>query len=142
MVFYPISIENRRYDPSKLDDIIWAMEVVGLIVSRDELERRRRKLRGELARAVEELKLMGAERIVLIGSMADGDIGPCSDIDLVVVMQTEERFLDRLKEAYGRIRPSVAMDILIYSPDEIDEMYESSAFLCHVLEKGRVLYAA
>lgn len=85
---------------------------------------------------------MGAERIILIGSMADGDIGPCSDIDLVVVMQTEERFLDRLKEAYGRIRPAVAMDILIYSPHEIDAMRGSSAFLCHALENGRVLYAA
>ncbi len=85
---------------------------------------------------------MGAERIILIGSMADGDTGPCSDIDLIVVMQTEERFLDRLKKVYGRINPTVAMDILVYSPDEIEELYETSSFLSHALEKGRVLYAA
>jgi len=54
----------------------------------------------------------GAERIILIGSMAEGDIGPFSDIDLLVVMPLQARFLDRLKEAYGRIQPAVAMDII------------------------------
>jgi hypothetical protein len=52
------------------------------------------------------------------------------------------RFLDRLKAAYGRIQPSVAMDILIYSPDELDDLCETSALVSHALEKGRVLYAA
>ena len=122
--------------------MIEAVEVMWLIVEREKLNRRRQKMEGELARAVDELKRMGAERIVPIGSMAEGDIGPCSDIDLVVVMQTDKRFLDRLKEAYGRIRPSVAMDILVYSPQEMDELRETNAFVMHALEKGRVLYAA
>lgn len=113
-----------------------------MIIKREELEKRYEKLRRELARAVEELKEMGAERIILIGSLAEGDIGPFSDIDLVVVMRTQERFLDRLKTAYGRIQPSVAMDILIYSPDELDELRETNAFINHALGKGRVLYAA
>ncbi len=116
--------------------------MVWLIVTREALNKRRQKMESELARAVDELKRMGAERIVLTGSMAEGDIGPCSDIDLIVVMQTDKRFLDRLKEAYGRIKPSVAMDILIYSPHEMDELRETSAFVMHALAKGRVLYAA
>jgi len=123
-------------------DIIEPVEVVGLIVKHEELEKRREKLQRELARAVDELRKMGAERIILVGSMAEGDIGPFSDIDLVVVMRTKERFLDRLKAAYEKIQPSVAMDILIYSPDELDDLRETSAFVIHALEKGRVLYAA
>ena len=113
-----------------------------MIVKHEELEKRREKLQRELARAVDELRKMGAERIILVGSMAEGDIGPFSDIDLVVVMRTKERFLDRLKAAYGKIQPSVAMDILIYSPDELDDLCETSALVSHALEKGRVLYAA
>ncbi len=113
-----------------------------MIISREELEKRRLKLQRELTRAVDELKRMGAERIILVGSMAEGDVGPFSDIDLVVIMRTQERFLDRLKLAYGRIKPSVAMDILIYSPDEVDELRKTSAFLAHALEKGKTLYAA
>lgn len=113
-----------------------------MIITRGELEKRRRKLEKELERAVNELKRMGAERIILIGSMAKVEIGPFSDIDLLVVMPTQARFLDRLKEACGRIQPAVAMDILIYSPQEFDELHESSAFISHAVETGRVLYAA
>jgi predicted nucleotidyltransferase len=123
-------------------DIIKATEVVGLLIAHEELEKRRHKLEKELARAVDELKRMGAERIILIGSMAEGNTGPFSDIDLMVVMPTQARFLDRLKDAYGRIQPTVAMDILIYSPQELDELREGSAFVSHALATGRVLYAA
>jgi predicted nucleotidyltransferase len=128
--------------PTSSDDIIEATEVVGLLIAREELEKRRHKLEKELDRAVDELKRMGVERIILIGSMAEGDIGPFSDIDLMVVMRTQARFLDRLKDAYSRIQPTVAMDILIYSPQELDELREDSAFVSHALATGRVLYAA
>jgi predicted nucleotidyltransferase len=113
-----------------------------LIVSREELENRRRKLERELDKAVDELKRMGAERIVLIGSMQEGSIGPFSDIDLVVIMRSDKRFLDRLKDVYSRIQPSVAMDILVYSPQEAEALSETSSFLGYALEKGKVIYAA
>lgn len=113
-----------------------------MIVKQEQLEKRRQKLERELARAVDELKAMGAERIILVGSMAEGAIGPLSDIDLVVVMRTGLRFLDRLKEAYGKIKPAVGMDILVYTPDELEEMRNKNPFLAHALVRGRVLYAA
>ena len=113
-----------------------------MMIGPEAIEKRRRKLRSELERAVSELKDMGAERIVLVGSMADGDTGPFSDIDLLVVMRTHEPFLDRLRAAYERILPRVAMDILIYTPEELEEMWASSSFIRHALRKGKVLHAA
>jgi len=113
-----------------------------LLMDRKALEKRREKLEKELERAVEELKSMGVERIILIGSLAREDGSPLSDIDLVAVMQTEERFLDRLKDAYSRIKPKVALDLLIYTPEEFAEMSEQSPFLIHALKEGRILYAA
>jgi len=113
-----------------------------LLMDRNALEKRRAKLERELERAVEELKSMGAERVILIGSLAREDGSPLSDIDLVAVMRSEERFLDRLKVAYGRIMPKVAMDLLIYTPEEFAEMSKQSPFLIHALKAGRVLYAA
>lgn len=113
-----------------------------MILDKGVLEKRRLKLEAELERAVSELKDMGAERIILIGSLADGTLSPLSDMDLVAVMQVEERFLDRIKMAYQRIKPSVAMDLLIYTPEEFDEMKEKSPFLIHALKKGKLLHAA
>ncbi len=113
-----------------------------LIMGEEVLERRRRLLSRELSRAVEELRRMGAEKVILIGSMAEGRIGPFSDIDLMVVLRTDKRFLDRLKDVYGRIRPRVAMDILVYTPEELEEMERISPFIRHAMGKGKVLYAA
>ena len=113
-----------------------------MIPDNDVLEKRKRKLRDELTRAVEELKRMGAERVILIGSMALDALSPFSDIDLIVVMQAQERFLDRLKTAYGKIQPAVAMDLLIYTPQEFEEMSSTRPFLIHALKESKVLYAA
>jgi len=113
-----------------------------LIIGQESIEKRRRKLQCELERAVAELKGMGAERIVLVGSMADGSIGPFSDVDLLVVMRTQEPFLQRLRAAYERILPRVAMDILIYTPEELENLQTFSPFMRHALRKGRVLHAA
>jgi predicted nucleotidyltransferase len=113
-----------------------------LLPEREALKNRLERRDSELQRAVEILRRMGAERIVLIGSMAQDARNPYGDIDLVVVMQSEERFLDRLKTVYGRIQPSVAMDILVYTPDEFREMSQTSPFLFHALKGGKVLYAA
>ncbi len=68
--------------------------------------------------------------------------GPLSDIDLIVVMQTQERFLDRLKRAYEEIQPRVAMDISIYTPEEFSELSEMSPWVRHALKESRELYVA
>ena len=113
-----------------------------MLPQRDALEKRRLKLQSELKRAVDILRDLGAERIVLVGSMAENTCNAYSDIDLIVIIRTEERFLDRLKRAYAAILPSVAMDIFMYTPEEFEEMSESSPFLANALKGGRVLYAA
>ncbi len=113
-----------------------------MIPDRETLEKRRKKMEEELARAVEALREMGAEKVILIGSMAGEEVNPFGDIDLVAVMRTDKRFLDRLEEAYARIRPRIAMDILVYTPEEFEELRDSSPFLSHALKGGRVIYAA
>lgn len=113
-----------------------------LLLGKEILERRGKWLQSELERAVARLKELGAERIILIGSMAQGVVNPYGDIDLVVVMRTQERFLDRLKTVYLSVQPSVAMDILVYTPEEFEVMKETNPFLVQALKEGRVLHAA
>jgi predicted nucleotidyltransferase len=88
------------------------------------------------------LKQLPVQRIILIGSMATDTSTAFSDIDLIVIMETGDRFLDRLKVAYEKIQPAVAMDILVYTPEEFEEMSRSRPFLFHALKESKVLYAA
>jgi len=103
---------------------------------------RRRLLESELARY---LPLLHAEyqpeRVLLFGSLATGEVGAWSDIDLVIIKQTTQRFLDRTKHVMRLLRPKVGVDILVYTPEEFDQLCRERPFFhTEILEKGRVLY--
>ncbi|KPQ42355.1 MAG: Nucleotidyltransferase domain protein [Candidatus Methanoperedens nitroreducens] len=88
-------------------------------MQKSDISSRRRALKSELKRVVNELKKAGVERIILFGSLAKDDIGPESDIDLLVVQETKKRFMDRLSELYEVINPRYALDLLVYTPLEL-----------------------
>ncbi len=101
---------------------------------------RARRLAAELDRVVTALRSRDVERIILFGSLASGSVSSASDLDLIVVERTEKRFLDRLDDIYSAVRPRVAADILVYTPEEIERLKETSGFVRQALREGRVLY--
>lgn len=103
---------------------------------------RKEKLYKALDEIVEELKKFGAKKIILFGSLANGKVGHASDIDLIVVKDTKERFVDRMNLFYDNFTPSVAVDILCYSPEELEDMSKSNSFIKKALKQGKVLYEA
>ena len=103
---------------------------------------RRKALKNELIRVVEELKKTGVKRIILFGSLAKDEIGPASDIDLLVVQETKKRFIERLVELYEFINPKYALDLLVYTPSEFEEMKKKSIFVKQILREGKLLYEA
>jgi hypothetical protein len=62
-----------------------------------------------------------------------------SDLDLIIVQETDKKFLSRLEPFYRDAR--IAMDILVYTPDEFDAMAEG-VFLKNALKDGAVVYEA
>lgn len=108
-------------------------------------ERRERNvslLRSELNRIQNELERLGAQKVVHFGSSARGEAGLDSDLDLIVVMACEESFLDRIAALYKILKPRVAVDLLVYTPVEFEEMKENNFFLKNVLREGKTLYEA
>ena len=85
---------------------------------------------------------LAPERVILFGSYAQGTPTPDSDIDLLVVMKTEERPSER-RRAVSRLfgeRPC-PMDIVVRTPREVRQSMERvDPFIREVLERGRVLY--
>lgn len=104
-------------------------------------EKRRELLEAELKRAIDVFKKRGVEKIILFGSFGRGEVGARSDIDLIVVEKTEKPFLERLDEVYRAIVPRVSMDILVYTPEELEELEKRSSFVRQALREGRILYA-
>lgn len=91
---------------------------------------------------LEDLRAYQPEKIILFGSAARGDADEHSDLDVVLVKETRDSFVQRGIDAARHIRLGVgAVDILVYTPEEFRRMQENeNPFVERVLADGRVLY--
>jgi predicted nucleotidyltransferase len=96
-------------------------------------------LERELERIVGILRQMGVQQIVLFGSAAREKITAWSDLDLIVVLDSDLPFIKRLGLLYERIRPLVGLDLLAYTPQEFEALRERP-FIRYALQEGRVLH--
>ncbi len=65
---------------------------------------------------------------------------PVSDIDIIVVYQTEKKFMDRLEELYMKWNLPKAVDIIAYTPDEFTDMMKDNFFLKQAVKEGIIIY--
>ncbi len=83
------------------------------------------------------------QMVCLFGSQARNDANENSDIDLLVIEQTDKprrlRALDFRKELRGQ--NYFPVDILVYTPQEFkDECQIKGTIAYHVKEEGKILY--
>lgn len=103
---------------------------------------RRAILDAELARFLPLLRqYYQPEKVLLFGSLASGQVRDWSDLDLVIIKETDLRFLDRIKEVMLLLRPQIGVDILVYTPDEFEQLCRERPFVrTEIAEKGKVVY--
>ena len=84
----------------------------------------------------------GARKAIVFGSYARGDADEHSDLDLIVVTDTDRTFFDRYKNFGGLYDVwHKGIDLLIYTPEELAQMLsEHRAFIDIALEEGVVIY--
>jgi uncharacterized protein len=81
-------------------------------------------------------------RVVLFGSYARGDAGPDSDLDIMIEMESELPPFQRAV-AVSRAFSSRdwAMDILVYTPEEIRRLRQQFGSFVNIIEaEGKPLY--
>jgi predicted nucleotidyltransferase len=82
------------------------------------------------------------QRIIVFGSYAYGEPTPDSDVDLLIVMDSDERPTERARRVSSLLRPRpFPMDILVRTPAEIQHRLEiGDYFMREVMERGKVVY--
>lgn len=99
----------------------------------------RDRLEQEIPHLVEQLKAMGAGKIILFGSLARGEMSLFSDIDLLVVFDEDRPARELTRDVYRRLQASEGVDILAYSRKALATL-QDHPFLSHILSYGKVLY--
>ena len=81
------------------------------------------------------------ERIILFGSYPAGHVSEWSDLDMVIVKDTQAPFLERVRRVLALLEPRVGLDVLVYTPQEFAELSRERPFLRdEVVAKGQVIY--
>jgi predicted nucleotidyltransferase len=96
----------------------------------------------QLDRLRQQLATMGVQKAILFGSLARGDVTIFSDIDLIIVQETDARFLDRLEPFYTQLDLRTDVDILVYTPHELADLATWNPLVRRALQEGKVIYEA
>ncbi|MBN1189137.1 MAG: nucleotidyltransferase domain-containing protein [Dehalococcoidales bacterium] len=80
-------------------------------------------------------------KIWIFGSFARGDFHQGSDLDLLILKETPEKFPDRIEEVLQYIPGGIAVEPLVYTQREMEAMLaEKNTFLELALSEGVLVY--
>jgi len=86
------------------------------------------------------------QKVILFGSYAYGNPRRDSDIDLLVIKETSERFIDRWVTARRLLTdPSrrLPLQVIVLTPQELSERLDiGDQFIKEIIDRGEVLYDA
>ena len=90
------------------------------------------------------IELVQPLRIILFGSAARGEMGPDSDIDVLVVMPEGVHRRRTAQFLYRQIRGlGVPFDILVATPNDLEKHKDNIGLIYRsILREGREVYAA
>jgi uncharacterized protein len=81
------------------------------------------------------------EKIILFGSAARGEMGPNSDVDLLIIKSGTDT-LDLMGQIYMNLRGvGAAVDAIVVTPEDVERFKDSHALVIKpALREGEVVY--
>ena len=100
----------------------------------------RRQINAVVHKIVDEFN---PEKVILFGSYAYGKPNIDSDVDMLIIAESNERPAQRATRAYIALHgKSFPMDILVRTPQELaHRLAIGDFFIREIVERGKVLYA-
>ena len=99
--------------------------------------------RSDIERVAREIGTAAkAERVVLFGSYANDRMTADSDVDFLVVAESDLPRHKRSRELYRQLRPlRFPLDIVVYTPDEVQRGCRTPvSFVSQALQEGKTVY--
>jgi predicted nucleotidyltransferase len=76
------------------------------------------------------------------GSYARGGIGPHSDLDVLIVRDTDLGIVDRVADLAFELRGPIRIDLVVVTPEEWRTTFPGSSFGRTVLSEAKQIHAA
>lgn len=89
---------------------------------------------------ISSLKSINPLKIVLFGSYAYGKPTQDSDIDLLVVTDTDKSFHQRIQAMRPLLPKDKPIDLIVLTPKEYQKAKSTNSLVSEIDSKGKVLY--
>ena len=90
---------------------------------------RRDQLEAEFLRVAGAMRQLGAERFWLAGDLARDDVRPDSELELLIIHQSELPFHRRSDFFQTHLRPQVGTSFHVYTPEEFAKHHEKDRLI-------------
>ncbi len=85
-------------------------------------------------------------KVILFGSSAYGEVTDDSDIDLLIVKETSDRFIDRwvaVRELLADSTRRIPVEPIVITPNELHQrLARGDQFFQEIVARGKLVYAA
>lgn len=90
---------------------------------------------------ISDLRTINPKKIILFGSFSTGKFkSGKSDIDLLIIKESNKKFADRYSEARLSLSVDFPFDIFVLTENELRDRLENSFFFREIMEKGEIIY--
>lgn len=89
---------------------------------------------------ISSLRGISPQKIVLFGSYAYGTPNPNSDIDILVVVDTNKSFHERIQELRPLLPKDRPIDLIVLTPEEYQKAKGVNPLVTEIDSKGKILY--
>jgi predicted nucleotidyltransferase len=87
------------------------------------------------------IKKFNLKKIVIFGSFARGDYHKGSDLNLIIIGEFKERFINRIGKIIELNKSDLEIEAMVYTEEESKKMIkERRPFIEQALEEGIVVY--
>lgn len=73
----------------------------------------------------EALSSTDVQEAYVFGSLVSGETHPWSDVDLILVVDSDEPFVERPRRFWNLLKLGFPLDILVYTPSEFRALWEN-----------------
>ncbi len=103
---------------------------------------RRASLDAVVQRLSEQLSRVDSVTLAIaFGSYARGSVGPSSDLDVIVVQESELEQGLRTAKMYELLQCPVPLDLVVYTPEEFERLKVIRSFVAQAVTEGKTIFA-
>ena len=101
---------------------------------------RKNCLENELSKFSNDSRQLGAKSLAVFGDFSLSKISPDTSLDLLIIQETEEEFINRDEFWITHLRPSVHTRFFVYTPEEYKQFSNNNYVINNIKNSMEIIF--